>query len=145
MITITNIRFVRKGQYDETLAIVRSYKSKSDWIFQKEILSPSWDLFKKYRRMAEQGIWGKDTFQNIYVPQFLQEMHSNAAKKELNRLYLSDKAGKNIALTCFCPDESLCHRSIIAGLLQGAGCQVQTETGRDYSAYYRQYLAVANK
>jgi len=57
----------------------------------------------------------------------------------LNQLYLADKAGKKINLVCFCPTEDMCHRIIIAGLLQGSGCDVQLKSNIDYQKYYELY------
>lgn len=100
------------------------------------VLSPSWDLFGRYRNAVKNGTWNEDFFQSIYVPQFLQEMKYPAARRALNGIYLADKQSRRMALVCFCNDESLCHRSILAGLLQGVGCDVTTPTGKDYSRYY---------
>lgn len=145
MIRATSIGKVKKGQYDEVWAIVRSMKSPSPWIKQVQELSPSKDLFFKYREMAANKTWNADTFMNTYVPQFLREMHEKSARDMLNKAYLLDKAGKNLALVCFCTDESLCHRSIIAGLLQAVGCNVQTDDDDDYSYYYDMYKKYSEK
>ena len=83
--------------------------------------------------------WNKQTFDTVYVPQFLKEMHEEQAINILNKLYQIDKNSGKICLVCFCPDETMCHRSIIAGLLQGVGCNVQTETNNNYTKYYRMY------
>lgn len=89
------------------------------------------------------GKWRESSFRDIYLPQFLHEARfSQETASLLNLMYEKDKAGKNIALACFCPDETLCHRSIIAGLLQGAGADVRTDTGNDYSRYYQLYLSI---
>lgn len=141
MITITNIREMGGKRYDEVWGIVRSMKPM-DGVRQVQVLSPSWELFKKYRNLVESGSWNRNAFQSLYVPQFLEEMHSKEASYILNKLYLMDKAGKNICLFCFCTDESLCHRSIIAGLLQGAGCNVEG-IAADYSHYLRQWKTKA--
>lgn len=137
MILVKNIRDIEVGLCDETWAIVRSMKQKSQHIKQVVDLSPSWDLFKKYRDMSEKGEWGKEEFENIFVPQFLNELDTNVeAKNLLNYLYRADRDKKIIGLVCYCNDESTCHRSIIAGLLHGVGCSVKTEKGTDYSRYY---------
>ena len=87
------------------------------------------------------GKWHEGTFREIYVPKFIREIrYSQEAADMLNLLVKKDREGANIALACFCPDEALCHRSIIAGLLQGAHCNVATETGNDYSYYHLMYL-----
>lgn len=142
MIYIGNIREVDRGNFDQTWAIVRSLKSRADGITQVQVLSPSWNLFGKYQNLKKQGRWSADTFKGVYVPQFLREMKSEAACAKLNELYTASKAGQRIALLCFCPDERLCHRSIIAGLLQGVGAEVKLNSGADYTEYYRQFAVI---
>lgn len=133
-----NDRRIRNDIWDEKWAIVRSYKHPSTAFKQVAVLSPSFDLFLKYRNMAEKHVWCKETFEKDYIPVFLKEMHQPDAVHMLNQLYSMSKT-KNIALVCFCKEEDLCHRSIIAGLLQGAGASVQTSSGKDYSEYWQMY------
>lgn len=142
MITTLNIREAQKGEYDDVWAIVRFYKGKSSWIKQVSDLAPSKSLCLKYNRLKDEGKWNKSAFENIYLPEFLNEMCCEQARKRLNELYKADRAGKNIALLCFCQDESLCHRSIIAGILQGVGCNVHTKLDKDYSKYYQDYMRI---
>lgn len=142
MIEIRNIRNVRRGQFDEVWAIVRYYRGKSDWITHVPELSPSQLLVARYSKLKLAGEWNKSSFDEKYLPVFLREMKAPAARNKLNELYRADKAGKRIALVCFCADESLCHRSIIAGFLQGVGCDVKTANGADYSGYYQAYMEV---
>lgn len=136
MIRIENIRNVRYEKYDEVWAIVRSMKNTSQHMKQVPELSPSLNLFFKYRELANSKQWSKETFDKIYVPQFIHEMHEKTAIDKLNELWQRDKNGENICLTCFCTTENMCHRSIVAGLLQGVGCDVQTERNTNYSKYY---------
>lgn len=133
MITVTDIRNVNDAAYDEVWAIVRSLKNPGKMKHVPE-LSPSWDLFKSYMQLRDTKQWNADTFRNSYVPIFLKEMMGIEARKKLSELVELDKQGKRICLICFCRDETLCHRSIIAGILQYAGIQVQGIKG-DYSKY----------
>ena len=136
-IHIVRISDLDRNKYDRNIAIVRSMRSKSDWIEQMPELSPSKELFFEYRRLAEQGAWDEDAFQQTYVPRFLSEMTGPDARSQLNQLYAESRFnGKEIALACFCTDETLCHRSIIAGLFQGAGADVRIASKADYSRYY---------
>lgn len=137
MITITDIRSVNRSAYDEVWAIVRSLKYPGK-MKQVAELSPSWDLFKKYMQLRDAGRWNTATFQNIYVPTFLKEMQAEAARKKLAELVKLDQQGKRICLVCFCGDETLCHRSIVAGILQHAGISVQGVQG-NYSLYGKDY------
>ncbi len=138
MITIKAISNIQYENYDEIWAIVRSLKHPNPHLKQVTELSPSWDLFKTFQELKQAGDWNQKTFQEIYVPRFLTQMKGTEARNRLNQLYLRDKAGESLALVCFCPDETLCHRSIIAGLLQGCGCNVQGVHG-NYAHYFDQY------
>lgn len=141
MILVRNIRDIEIGSCDEIWAIVRSMKSQSKGIKQVVDLSPSWELFKTYRGMSEKGDWNQEAFQSIFVPQFLKEIKSNKKAVELlNYLYKADKENKIIGLVCFCNDETMCHRSIIAGLLQGVGCNVKVS--KDYTEYYEMFKSL---
>lgn len=139
MITICSIRDARPEEHDETWAIVRSYKNASPGVRQAADLSPSWDLFSKYRGFVSENRWGADTFEGTYLPQFIKEMQSGRAGELIDDLREADREGRNICLFCYCADESLCHRSIIAGILQGYGCDVRG-VSRDYSRYYDMYI-----
>ena len=144
MIAIKRIYDVRDGEYDEVWAIIRSDKKlrlnkRYDFMKCVKELSPEWGLFTNYRKWVEEKIWNKDTFVNNYVPQFIHDLKNNSqAHTLLTQLCELDKSGKSICLVCFCEDETLCHRSIIAGILQGLGCNV-TGVTQDYSAYYEIY------
>lgn len=137
MITITDIHNVDHAAYDEVWAIVRSLKIPREMKHVPE-LSPSWKLFRRYLQLRNTGKWNPEAFQNFYVPTFLNEMKSAAARKKLNGLVWLDRQGRRIALVCFCPGEATCHRSIIAGILQHVGTQIQGVKG-DYSKYGRSY------
>lgn len=143
MIRITSISNLRNinEHYDETWAIVRSLKNPIRGVVQVTALSPSMDLFFRYQRMSKAGKWNADSFQEMYVPQFIREMkQSREAQEKINYLMNADREDKNICLVCFCGNESLCHRSIIAGFLQAMGCHVQLDTNQDYRRYYDLFL-----
>lgn len=140
MIVITNIRNINNDNYDEIWAIVRSLKHNNGAIKQVTSLSPSTELFYKYLSLKNNGNWDKNAFDTIYVPQFIREIRKQPdAIEKLGYLYQQDKMNKKICLVCFCTDETLCHRSIIAGLLQGVGANVITETQNDYSKYFEMF------
>ena len=111
-------------------------------------LSPSKDLFTWFMIQKQKGQWNKTTFHNIYVPRFLKEMSSQQDSKDrLNDLWYLDKQGKVILLVCSCQEEDMCHRSIIAGLLHGVGCNVISAFGNSvsqYDIYYKMYLDINN-
>lgn len=131
-------------RWDAKYAIVRSYKHPKAGITQLAVLSPSTDLFFKYQDLKNKGCWNENTFQTEYVPVFLNEMQSAEAKAALNQLFVESKT-KKIALICYCHDENLCHRSIIAGLLNGAGALVVTQTGESYTKYFDEYKMIKER
>lgn len=161
-------------KYDELWFIMRSM----DWFYKKKIgnrypkysneinqknyqllmqpnvkivddLAPSRDLFTWYMRTKQQGNWNMDTFTNGYVPTFIKDIFANQdAKDRLNQLWRLDKQGKTILLVCSCQEEAMCHRSIIAGLLHGVGCNVSSSMNNDisqYDVYRTMYCEIENK
>lgn len=146
MVEITSVNRLRRLARDPgafCYAIVRSMTCPIANVSQLDVLSPSKDLFFWYRRMASAGKWDRRAFDEEYVPRFLTEIKSNpAARQALADLRRRSQEGERIVLACYCADESMCHRSIIAGLLSGAGVEVRTDSGRDYSAYYGRYMAL---
>lgn len=144
MIFIGNIRELRPGMFDTAYAIMRFYKpSGTGWIKHLPVFSPDVSLFRTFRQLQSEGRWNADTFQSIYVPRFLAQMATDpGAANALNDLFRRSKAGERIGLCCTCTNEMLCHRSIIAGLLQGAGADVRLASGKDFSAYFKQYQAL---
>ena len=136
-------------EYDEIWIIVRSLKSipyiPNTQVFHVPALSPSPDLFNKYLAWRDNDEWNEDTFQNKYVPQFLYEMHSDEAQQALNTLIEHGKTNK-ILLVCYCKDESMCHRSIVMGIIQGiCNKELLSKNKNDYSKYYEQFLKLNNK
>lgn len=146
VILVTDMRHVKDVPGAKAFAIVRSMKRPIPGVEQLAELSPEPGLFRTYLGLRNRGAWGPEAFRDTYVPQFLADLARNpAAAKALNGLYRMDREGQAAVLACFCPDERLCHRSIVAGLLQGVGCDVRFPSGADYSAYYQQYMDVRHR
>lgn len=82
---------------------------------QVQDLSPSCNLFLKFRKLKESGGWNKESFTKIYRPQFMNEMSSTSSQYCLKRLRDSED---NILCVCYCQDESCCHRSLIKEILK---------------------------
>lgn len=139
MITVANIRDIEPNQYDEVWAIVRSPKNAPKWMRHVPELSPSWSLFELYRKRRAGFQWTKTVFEDEYVPRFLDEMQMQAAREKLNELYLRSHKGEHIAIACFCTDVEKCHRSIIASLLKGVGCEVEMLGGAVNEAFSKRY------
>ncbi len=132
---------VKPDGLDEIWMIVRSWKNPVPQIGDVPVrhvpeLSPSRPLLDTYIASRDKGEWDYEKFTNRYLPCFLAEFNENSAVTEplLEELCKKDSEGKNICLVCFCDDERLCHRSIIAALLKQRGVSVVTETGDDYTS-----------
>lgn len=130
MIVVVNLKRVDAGAYDEVWAIVRSAKWIKPGCQHRPELSPSWELFGWYRQCVKDGRWGTEAFAE-YEKRFRSEMKAQSARNALNELWLKSKRGKKIAIGCFCDDYSLCHRSIIAEMLKGAGSDVHIADKRE--------------
>lgn len=142
MIKVMSVKEIKGNvsNFDEVWFVVRSLKKLPAGCKQVKALAPSEKLFVKYLNTKAAGKWGKRAFESGYVPCFIEQMQKDInARKALNYLYSMDKKGKNICLVCFCEEESLCHRSILAGLLQGAGVNVEVKNNTDYSKYFKLY------
>lgn len=139
MITITNIRNAKPADFDEIWAVVRSLKNPGKMI-QVQALSPSWNLFKTYMNLKDAGNWNNDTFHKIYVPTFLREMKAPVAQEAFHRL-ITEGQTKDIAAVCFCTDQTLCHTSILAGMLQYKGIAIKGAL-YDYSVYGKMFEAL---
>ena len=145
MITIGNFKDIN-DTYDEVWFIVRSLKNglpntkRAGQIYRHvPQLSPSLNLFKDYLKWANNNEWNENCFMERYVPRFLEEMKSKEAKNALNTLYKMEKQ-KNILLVCFCGKENICHRSIVCGLMQGVGSNVNCN--KNYKHFYDMYKKI---
>lgn len=122
MIRTTSISKLKNHEFDNftKIAIVRSAKEMNG-IRQLDLLSPNWDLFWTYRKLANNGTWGPEAFDNIYTPRFLEQIQNDPQAQEmLNRLARASHH-YDIVLACFCGDVRTCHRSLIAKLLADKG------------------------
>ena len=146
MLYVTQINNLKENIPNQ-LAIVRSLKNSKPGIIQVPELSPSWELFQEYLKLKNQGDWDTQTFESIYVPWFLREIAENKgnSRDKLNWLWKLATT-QDVTVACFCTDEELCHRSIVAGLIQGVGgVKVITDSGNDYSCYYHMYLELRGR
>ena len=126
MVFVDNIFNINPIDYDEVWIIcysvfeIQNMFTTYDNVLHVPELAPSESLFKEYRRLVDLSKWGKNSFEDYYVPQFLKDMQREDSKKMLQVL-LTESKKKDIVLACFCSDESLCHRSIVAGILFNMG------------------------
>ena len=149
VIVLGSMRDLKRNTYDEIWFIIRSVnwmKDKSIFnnvnVIHVPILSPSQELFFWYNKIKNKGSWTQSVFDTEYVPRFINEIFRNdytQFKRELNLLWFKSKHGKKILILCPCNDESMCHRSIIGGILLGAGVDVRSTTVPDISSYLKYY------
>lgn len=109
-------------KYDEIWIIVRQLKAVPrnplGNIKHVRVLSPSSRLLYDTLEMKKQGRWNKDVFDNNYAPRFMREMlESPAAMIELRKLATLSET-KDILMVCYCPDEGLCHRSLVKKIIE---------------------------
>lgn len=150
MITIGNMKDFKPHHYDEIWFIMRSVKQfqtqidKYANVYHVPNLSPSYKLFSSYLTAKEIGKWNQENFDKTYVPKFLWEIHEKEPRRDLNLLFYKSKAGKKILVICSCSDETLCHRSIVGGLMLGVGADVISSTGniQDYLHFYTKYKEI---
>lgn len=138
MITIGNFKDINDS-YDEVWMIVRSLKTNripqvNTPCYHIPALSPSKELFDCYLSWRTAGIWNHDTFERYYKPRFIHEMQSAEAQGYL-QLLRERSVDKNILLTCFCDDESMCHRSLVYQLVMNQPFYLLVAGSRNYNNY----------
>lgn len=124
--------------YDENWLIVRKPDKIPAFVKHEPLLSPSPELFRKYREAYHAGLFSQEFFDQIYVPQFLKELSENTDALNVLKILVEESRHKNIFLACYCEIESMCHRSIIAGILLGTGAEIKTVD--EYKKYYEMLL-----
>lgn len=101
---------------DLKLQITRSSRVVPGWTWVPE-LAPSPDLFAQYLAWKHRGEWPARWPE--YREAFLEEMGLPAARAYLAKLKKALAAGKTVALSCFCREDTYCHRRLVGELL---GC-----------------------
>lgn len=117
MLYAGSFRDIVPERYDQIWLVVRQLsavpRNPLGNIRHVRVLSPSKRLLYDTLALKRQGRWNAEAFDNDYAPRFLKEMlGSPEARVELDRLAKLSKS-ENILIACYCPDERLCHRSLI--------------------------------
>lgn len=129
-------------RYDEVWFITRDasevqgFLDTHNKVVLHDELSPQPDLFRAYRERAKAGCWDRAAFDTFYVPQFLKDLSDNQVGLSLLQELKKNSEDSEIALACFCEDESVCHRSIIGGILLNMGATIAC------SEEYKKYCIV---
>ncbi len=143
MIRLGTLRDAGKRPDEECWIIVRSLKACPRGALHVPRLSPAPALFRDYLTAARAGKYGPAWFQENYVPRFVEQMAEDMeARKLLDRLYREGR-DRDVLLACFCTDESTCHRSIVGGLLLGAGAAISCN--EDYRRYFPMFRDALSK
>ncbi|MGI9316045.1 MAG: DUF488 domain-containing protein [bacterium] len=80
-------------------------------------LSPSEEILKQFFPITDEKRW------RSFKRRFLAEMKAPGPSRDLDVLAaLSHQT--NFSIGCYCDDESLCHRSILRGLLEKRGADL---------------------
>ena len=72
MIKVGNVSEINEYQYDENWLIVRKPDEIPAFVKHEPLLSPSPELFRKYREAYHAGLFNQEFFDQVYVPQFLK-------------------------------------------------------------------------
>lgn len=142
MIRVGNYLELNPDKYEENWLIVRKPNTIPFYVKHEPLLSPSPELFHKYREAFHAGEFNQEFFDQVYVPQFLQELAENEAALTVLRELVRESREKDFFLACYCQNESICHRSIIAGILLGMGAEI--ETIPEYRKYYEMFQSCKN-
>lgn len=139
MIKIGYVQALHRYSFDRAYVVMRSPKNLSRPINGKDIiwlpeLSPKKELFSDYLDWRRSGEWNEERFVSDYVPRFIKQLTEEEGQKALNQIMQESDSGLTIYLLCSCLDEKTCHRSILAGYFQMAGCQTEC---RDYTGYFK--------
>lgn len=143
MIKVSDIANIDLENCDEIWWIVRKLDRSLGSAKHVSELSPSSELFKEYRRVYHRGMFNDDYFQKVYVSRFLQELSVNKEALKLLKILCEESERKNIVLCCYCENENLCHRSLIAGILLGMGAVIDTELS--YVRYFEKFKKYLDK
>lgn len=126
------------NDFDENWLVVRVLKGDiPPHAIHEPRLSPSRQLFHKYLEAKADGKLNAEWFQQVYAKAYLREIITDRKNLLLlDRLY-QDSYAKSILLAGLCEDETLCHRSILAGMLAGAGAKIVCNV--EYKKYYKMF------
>ena len=95
------------------------------WIHLPNTGPPAKLLFAA-KDLEKKGLWNREAFLNMYLPQYLSYSKSPESVLEFREIkkYLDDD--KNVFYACYCRDEHLCHRSIVKRFFELKGYDVQS-------------------
>ena len=122
MLHTGTFRDIDLERYDEIWLCVRSLKNRPNDPTGVKIkyipaLSPSSRLFGDVQRWKRSSAWNQDKFDTEFAPRFKKEMTQPAPQRWLNELAETCKT-KEVLIVCYCQDENMCHRTLVAGMIR---------------------------
>ena len=118
---------IDSSKYNEVWWIVRSPEKTPTTEKLIQELSPSKKLFKAYRKAFHLGIFDET----------LTDLAKNQKALERLEWLCQNSKRQDIILGCYCKEEKLCHRSIIAGILLGMEAEINTK--KEYIRYFETF------
>lgn len=116
-----SFKMIKPEDYDEIWLIVRGLKTMPKNplgnIYHVPLLAPSQTLWYHYLDLRNAKKWDHGAFMSDYAPKFLNEMLQPEAYAKLKELHEKTRT-QAILCACYCPDESLCHRSLVRMILE---------------------------
>ena len=113
---IVTCRVGERVEADLKLQITRSSRGLEEgWVWEP-LLAPPEDLFEDYLRWRARGEWPRRW--DEYRRRFVVYMGARDVRLRLAELAQEVRAGKTVALACFCTDDRWCHRSLVAERLR---------------------------
>lgn len=117
-----DISNINKIECDEVWQITRSGNTISGTIWEPA-LAPSHQLYKRYLNEWKDG--PAEEWWSLYKEIFEKELGTPEKLNALIKLTQLIKAGKVIALVCYCRDSKYCHRTLVSEALQKHGINVE--------------------
>lgn len=113
---IITCRVGERVEADVKLQITRSRRGLVEGWTWEPLLAPPEDLFEDYLRWRARGEWPRRWEE--YRRRFVVHLGARDVRLRLAELAAEVRAGKTVALACFCVDERWCHRSLVAERLR---------------------------
>lgn len=149
----------KKTHHGTCIAIVRgNQQGYGDKRWQN--LAPSKSLFGKYvaikdaKKADGTPVYDRKWFDENYVGEFISDIvyrtggvadGNESAIDLLNEVYKRGKT-EDLTLLCYCSNESLCHRSIVGGILLSVGANIECDPSYvKYGEIYRYFESCRNK
>jgi uncharacterized protein YeaO (DUF488 family) len=89
-------------------------KGEEPWDEWRYWLGPSRELHADFYGKRSRALSWEE-----YRARYVEEMRGEKARLSIRELAALVRAGETVTLLCFCADAARCHRSLLAGLIEG--------------------------